>query len=83
MADVIVYSMIKMGISELIERAEQFNIDKTDWHHHFLTPKCFLNESEEYRIILEDEARGYVYYSGFREKPIHELKKLEGLFFNR
>ncbi len=75
--------MEKIEIGKLIDLAEELNQKDTPWHHHFLTPKCCFNQSDDFRIILEDEEKREVFYSEFNEKPILELKKLEKLFFKK
>ncbi|MEK6885668.1 MAG: hypothetical protein AABX17_01740 [Nanoarchaeota archaeon] len=74
--------MKKIVIEWLLKFARDFKENGTNWHHHFLTPKCYLNKSGKFQIILENEDTGEVYYSEFQSRPMDKLEQLEKLFFN-
>jgi len=75
--------MRNIDISTLLETAESFSKDGVNWHHHFMTPKCAMNTSGKFRIILENEDDGNSVYSDFKERPMADLENLENLFFKR
>jgi len=68
-------------VEELIRLAQDCSEKKIAWHHHFLTPKCTLNDSNKFKIIFESEQE--LCYSEFDHKPMKELEQLENLFFDR
>ncbi len=75
--------MKNVGIDSLLETARLYDKDGVAWHHHFLTPRCALNDSASFRIILENEENGDACCAEFQEKPMKELEQLEALFFKR
>ena len=75
--------MKKITIDELLKFAREFKEKGISWHHHFLTPKCYLNKSGKFQIVLENEDTNEVFYSEFEKKPMDKLEQLENLFFNR
>ena len=75
--------MQKITTQLITEKAAEYNKSGIPWHHHFLTPACFLNETEDFRVILENEKSGEKFFCDLKQKPHEELEKLERLFFRR
>ena len=72
-----------MNFEEIKKTAESYCHKNIPWHHHFLTPKCTLNKSEDFQILLENEETGESFLTLFDHKPMEELEVLENLFFKR
>ena len=75
--------MNKIDFDKLLELAKRYKSENIHWHHHFLTPRCILNDSNKFKIILENENTQEAFFSVFDNKPMDKLVKLENLFFNR
>jgi hypothetical protein len=75
--------VIEIKYSILLEKAKSFCEDGVSWHHHFLTPNCQFNKTNNFMIVLENENTGESWFSTFEEKPMKDLELLENLFFGR
>ena len=70
--------MKEIELDKLIEIALEQN---SDWHFHFLTPNCMLNDSPMYKVILETKEQNY--FSKVDHKPKEQLEKIENHFYGR
>ena len=75
--------MQNKDLDSLLKQAEMYNKEGVKWHHHFLTPKCSFNQSDNFRLLIENEDTGETFYTESLEKPTEQLKHLDNLFHSQ
>jgi hypothetical protein len=75
--------MQEVSFEKILEFATEAKQANQDWHHHYLPPRCLLNESEKHAIVLDIDREGPAEVCYFDAKPLDKLELLENLFFNR
>lgn len=71
-------------MKKIIKKAEEFNEEGIEWHHHHFPPKCLYNkERGKHCIVLEDKEKKKLISAVFDEFPEGELRKIEKLFYSK
>lgn len=62
---------------QIRDLAHQSKNSDQEWHYHFLTPDCLLNESDRYALVLEVPGQVYTHHSSEAERELSkELSEL-------
>ncbi len=70
--------------TEIVNKAVEMTRKNILWHHHYMPPHChFSKDSSMHQLILENEETKEVWVAKTNEKPLDDLKKLEGLYFRK
>jgi hypothetical protein len=55
---------------EILNIAQSFHTNKSEWHFHLLTPDCMLNTSKQFALVVEDKDAHEVYVYATKDKPM-------------
>lgn len=75
--------MKEKSIKEIVALAQSYSKEKIPWHHHLLTLNCAFNDTNQFRIVLENEQSRESFFTNFDHKPMKELELFDNMFFNR
>ena len=71
------------GTHEALEMVKEYTRTKTLWHFHIARPRCLLNDSNAFKLILEDDSKKDVKKWLFDEKPVALVRAIDDYYLGR